>query len=218
VTLAKNGEPSSGEIPRTWPRRLHSIFGIVPVGAFLVFHLIWNTAALEGADSYDRLVLRLQRFPLAVPIEVFLIALPIALHGVYGLFLTATAAPGAPSPTPVRRCVSLLQRATGILLFLFILFHLWTTRLVQIRDHESLDLYRIVQAAVASPWIRGFYAAAIVSAAFHLASGIWSTPASWGFAPGRRAHVLLAASASALFVILSAMGLAALAGFRLTGR
>ena len=81
------------EQPRTWARRLHSLFGIVPVGVFLLFHLIWNASSTWGADAYDRLAHRLQQFPLAVPIEIFLIALPLSVHGVYGLFLTATTEP-----------------------------------------------------------------------------------------------------------------------------
>jgi succinate dehydrogenase / fumarate reductase, cytochrome b subunit len=199
-------------------RRLHSILGIVPVGAFVLFHLVWNTAAVRGADAYDALAERLQRFPLAVAIETFLIALPMAVHGVYGLYLTATTEPGAPRPTRVRRAISRIQRATGILLFVFVLFHLWTTRLVQIRDHESLDLFRIVQAALASPWIRAFYAAAIVSAAFHLASGIWSAPVTWGLDPGRRARAVWVGSAIVVFVVISAAGLVALTGFDLPRR
>ncbi len=76
------------------------------------------------------------------------------------------------------------QRVTGIIVFAFILFHYWTTRLVQLQDHESLDLFRQVQAAVANPWIYAFYIAGILSATFHLANGIWSFSIVWGLTVG----------------------------------
>ena len=73
-----------------------------------------------------------------------------------------------------------LQRVTGVIVFAFILFHYWTTRLVQLHDHESLDLFRQVQAAVGNPWIYAFYVLGILSATFHLANGIWSFSIVWG--------------------------------------
>src|SRR5262249_43856989 len=117
-------------------RRLHSITGIVPIGAFLVFHLWTNTTAARGADAYDEAARGLQQLPLSLAAEILLIALPLAFHGVYGLYLAAVRDPGAPAPTPARRALSRVQRATGIVVFAFLFFHLWTARLVQIRDHS----------------------------------------------------------------------------------
>jgi succinate dehydrogenase cytochrome b subunit len=199
----------------TWPRRLHSISGVVPVGAFLFFHLSQNSAALRGADAYNEAAQRLQQFPLAVVLEIFVIGLPLFFHGVYGLFLAATERAGSAGGTAGHRALAVAQRVTGIVLFAFVLFHLWTARLVQIRDHGDLDLFQLMQSALASPWIRFFYIAGILSATFHLAAGLWTFSRTWGLARSPRASAALAVLATAVFVLLSAMGLRSLDAFRL---
>ncbi len=200
---------------RTWPRRLHSLSGVVPVGAFLAFHLYTNSAALRGPEAFNEAVRRLQRFPLAVFLEILVIALPLFFHAIYGLFLAATEPPGMPRPTPGRRALAVAQRVTGVVLFAFVLFHLWTARLVQIRDHGDLDLFRLMQAALASPWIRAFYVVGILSATFHLASGLWTFSRTWGLARSPRASAAVAVLAAGLFVLLSTIGLRSLNAFRL---
>ncbi len=203
------------QVPRTLARRLHSLSGVVPVGAFLAFHLYTNTAALRGADAYNAAAHRLQEMPLAVAIEILVIAVPLFFHGIYGLFLAAEEPPDAARPTPGRRALAIAQRTTGIVLFAFVLFHLWTARLVQVRDHGSLDLFRLMQAALASPWIRGAYAAGILAATFHVSAGLWTFAQTWGIATTRRARLLVAVVAAGAFMTLSAMGLASLNAFRL---
>ena len=126
---------------------------------FLAFHLFVNAQAARGADAYNAMAAKLQALPLAVALEILVIALPIFFHGIYGLFVTATEAPGEGRPGRGRRALSVFQRATGVLLFAFVLFHLWTARLVQVRDHESLDLFRLMQAVLSSPWMRAVYVA-----------------------------------------------------------
>ena len=59
-------------------RRLHSLSGIVPVGAFLFEHiLISNSTAISGPDAYARQVSFLANLPLVPILELFGIWLPI---------------------------------------------------------------------------------------------------------------------------------------------
>ena len=198
-----------------WLRRLHSLTGIVPIGGFLAFHLYENYAATRGAEVYNEVSHKLQTLPFAVFVEIFVIALPLVFHGVYGLFVTSTAAPNPVRYTYGRNWMYLLQRVTGVIVFAFLLFHYWTTRLVQIHDHESLDLFRQVQAAVGNPWIYAFYVAGIVSAVYHLANGIWSFSIVWGFTVSPAAQRRMAWFSAAIFVVLSVIGVRSLAAFRL---
>jgi succinate dehydrogenase / fumarate reductase cytochrome b subunit len=157
---------------------------------------------------------RLQQVPFAVALEIFVIALPLFFHGIYGLFLTSTAQPNAIASPYARNWMYVLQRVTGVVAFAFILFHYWTTRLVQLHDHESLDLFRQVQSAVANPWIYAFYIAGILSATFHLANGIWSFSIVWGITVSPSAQRRMALVSAAVFVILSVLGLRSIAAFR----
>jgi succinate dehydrogenase / fumarate reductase cytochrome b subunit len=198
-----------------WLRRLHSLSGIVPIGGFLAFHLYENYTATRGADAYNKMTRTLQELPFAVPMEIAIIIVPLLFHGVYGLFVTSTAKPNVISSPYVRNWMYFLQRATGVIVFAFILFHLWTTRLVQLRDHESLDLFRQVQAAVANPWIYAFYLAGILSATFHLANGVWSFSIVWGLTIGPKAQRRMLYVSAAVFLLLSYIGVWGIQAFRL---
>jgi succinate dehydrogenase / fumarate reductase cytochrome b subunit len=198
-----------------WLRRLHSLSGIVPIGGFLAFHLYENFQATRGADAYNAMTRHLQEMPFAVAAEIVIIAIPLLFHGIYGLFITSTAKPNVIRNPYFRNGMYFLQRATGVIVFAFILFHYWTTRLVQLHDHESLDLFRQVQAAVANPWIYAFYIAGILSATFHLANGIWSFSIVWGLTLGPKAQRRMMFVSAIVFVILSFIGVRSISAFRI---
>src|SRR3954452_4675430 len=65
-------------------RRLHSLSGIVPVGAFLIEHFISNAFATNGPAAYTKQVELLSGFPFVFFLELFFIWIPIAYHGLYG--------------------------------------------------------------------------------------------------------------------------------------
>ncbi len=198
-----------------WLRRLHSLSGIVPVGGFLAFHLFENYTATRGADAYNEMTHRLQTLPFAVAIEILVIALPLFFHGIYGLFITGTARPNVFSNPYWRNAMYFLQRLTGVIVFAFILFHYWTTRLVQLQDHESLNLFSQVQVAVGNPWIYAFYIAGILSTTFHLSNGLWSFAIVWGLTVGPRAQRRMAWVSALVFVALSVLGVGSIRAFRL---
>ena len=100
-------------------------------------------------------------------------------------------------------------------LFAFILFHLWTTRLVQVRDHGSIDLFHWMQALYASPWIRAAYVGGLLAATSHFSAGLWSVAEDWGLARTSAARFAAAAFSIGVFVALSSFGLRSLAAFRI---
>lgn len=198
-----------------WLRRLHSLSGIVPIGGFLAFHFYENLAATRGAEAYNETARKLQEMPFALLLEIGVLAVPIFFHGIYGLFITAESRPNPITSLFLRNALYTLQRITGVVVFAFILFHLWTTRLVQLDDHRSLDLFNLVRSTIANPWLFAFYVAGILSATFHLANGLWSFAIVWGITVGPRAQQRMAAISAAVFVALSVIGLRSIAAFRL---
>lgn len=187
----------------------------MPAGGFLVFHLYENYTATRGADAYNQMTQRLQELPFAVVLEVLFVLAPLVYHGVYGLFVISNSPPDTIASPYARPWMCVLQRVTGVVLFAFILFHLWTTRLVQLSDHESLDLFRQVQAAIANPWIYAFYVAGILSVTFHLANGIWTFSIVWGLTPGRRAQRWMGWVSVCVFLALTYIGLSGIRAFQL---
>src|ERR1700720_3214957 len=68
-------------------RKLHSLTGIVPIGAFLVEHIISNFEAIHGPLAYAQQVKFLNGLPLVRVLEWAFIFLPLAFHAGYGVFI-----------------------------------------------------------------------------------------------------------------------------------
>ena len=68
-------------------RKLHSLTGIVPVGAFLAEHFWSNSTALVGRHQYDETSQTLQTIPFRIFVEWAFIFLPILYHGGYGVYI-----------------------------------------------------------------------------------------------------------------------------------
>ncbi|MBX6378670.1 MAG: succinate dehydrogenase, partial [Clostridia bacterium] len=50
-------------------RKLHSLLGVVPVGVFLVFHLVANSLANRGPESYNNMIAFLRSTPYLLWVE-----------------------------------------------------------------------------------------------------------------------------------------------------
>jgi succinate dehydrogenase / fumarate reductase cytochrome b subunit len=68
-------------------RRLHSLAGIFPVGAFLVEHFFSNAFATNGPNAYAEQVKVLTGLPFLVWIEAIFIWIPISFHSLYGFYI-----------------------------------------------------------------------------------------------------------------------------------
>src|SRR5215470_16140108 len=68
-------------------RKLHSLSGILPVGAFLAEHFWSNSAALVSAQKYNDVSQELQTIPFRPFVEWVAIFLPILFHGGYGVYI-----------------------------------------------------------------------------------------------------------------------------------
>src|SRR5439155_745654 len=84
-------------------RRLHSLTGIVPIGAYLFAHIfLENSFVLGGPASFERLVAAIAAFPapLLLTIEVLFIWGPLLFHAIYGFVRVADAARRVPRLLP----------------------------------------------------------------------------------------------------------------------
>ena len=202
---------STAEERTFWLRRLHSLSGVVPIGGFVAFHLYENYSALRGAEHYNEVAHALQVLPFSLALEIAVILVPILFHGVYGLFVTATASPNAKSYR--RNWMYNLQRVTGVILFAYILFHLWTTRFVNVFHHEDVNLFATMQGVVHNRWLLAFTILGILSATFHFANGLWSFCIVWGITVSPRSQRMLEWVSAAVFVVLSYIGVRAIWAF-----
>lgn len=202
---------SRAEERNFWLHRIHSLAGLLPIGGFVAFHFFENYSATRGAEHYNEVAHALQELPFSLALEISVILVPILFHGIYGLFITATASPVAKSYR--RNWMYDLQRVTGVILFAYILFHLWTTRFVNLADHESVNLFATMQAVVRNRWLLAFTILGILSATFHLANGLWSFCIVWGITVSPRSQRLMEWVSLAVFAVLSIIGVRAIWAF-----
>ena len=98
--------------------RLFSLAGLVPVGAFLVVHLLTNASVLAGPGTFQSRVDMIHSLgPLLVPIEWAFIFLPMLFHAVIGFVIIANGLPNVGSYAYVGNVRYTLQRATGMIAF-----------------------------------------------------------------------------------------------------
>src|SRR5690554_6707202 len=110
-------------------RRLHSLLGVIPVGLFLVQHLIINHFATQGASAYNKAASFMGNLPFVYALEIFIIFLPILYHAIYGVYIAFQAKNNPMQYGFFRNWMFTLQRITGIILLIFIAWHVWETRI-----------------------------------------------------------------------------------------
>ena len=98
-------------------RKLHSLSGIVPIGAFLVEHIVSNFEAINGPLAYAQQVKFLNGLPLVRVLEWAFIFIPLAFHAVYGVFIWLRGRSNVNVYPWAGNWMYLSQRVTGIIAF-----------------------------------------------------------------------------------------------------
>ena len=197
-------------------RRLHSLSGIIPVGAFLFEHiLISNATATGGAAAYARQVRFLGGLPFVTVLELFGIWLPILFHSLYGFYIWWRGDSNVTDYPWTGNWMYSAQRWTGIIAFAYILWHTWTMRFSGIDLHLFPGAaFGKVQAEVFHTGLFLFYVAGLIAASWHFAYGIWLFCAKWGIITGQKAQKRLLVLCLAFFFVMTGAGLASLTAFR----
>jgi succinate dehydrogenase cytochrome b subunit len=197
-------------------RRLHSLTGIIPVGAFLFEHiLISNATAISGPDAYARQVSFLANLPLVFFLELFGIWLPILFHGLYGFYIWYRGDSNVGEYPWTGNWMYTLQRWTGGIAFIYIVWHTYTMRFIGVDLHDApVQSFAKVQAEVQSPLLLLFYVIGLIAACWHFAYGIWLFSAKWGIVSGEKAQQRLLRVCLAFFLLMSVVGLVSLYTFR----
>jgi succinate dehydrogenase / fumarate reductase cytochrome b subunit len=193
-------------------RRLHSVTGVLPIGAFLAEHFFTNSFAMFGPEIYNAKIEFFMGLPYILMIEVCLIWIPLLFHGLYGFYIAYTGQANTTHYGFFRNWMYLLQRLTGIVVFCFIAYHVYATRISGLLTghHASFEL---VQQSLQNPLILVFYILGIVSASYHLGNGLFGFLITWGIAIGDKTQRALSLLCVLVSVGMAVFGLAALSYF-----
>lgn len=199
-----------------YARKIHSLLGVIPLSFFILEHLVTNFGAFEGGlEKFNEGVAFLNGLPLVLFMELFLIWLPLLYHGVFGLYLAYQSQPNNGSYNYGRNWRFLFQRVTGVLTFMFVIWHVYETRVqVALGNVTHEELGGIIHAVVMNPVTFILYLIGVISTAFHFSNGIWSFLVSWGITVGPRAQRVSSMMCMGLFVIVSVLFILSLIAFR----
>jgi succinate dehydrogenase / fumarate reductase, cytochrome b subunit len=212
-------------------RRLHSLSGVLPLGAFLCYHVFENLSALRGPAAYNEMVNDVNTLlprTFFFGLELVTIVLPLAFHALYGVWVAATGRPNVGRYAYASNWAYLAQRITGSIALLFLLVHVGTLRtwVTLLGNHlapvppvtaDGLDLvtYRDVAAHLGNPASLGvqsilagdhifaLYIVGTLCTIWHFTYGLKGFCWTWGIAVGRVAQRRVTVVSWLLFAVLS---------------
>lgn len=198
-----------------YSRKLHSLLGVIPLGFFLIEHMLTNYEAFSGGrEGFVEQVIWLNSLPLVLFIEIFFIWIPLLYHGVYGLYIAYEARHNVSNYGYFRNRMFKLQRYTGVITFVYIIWHFYDTRFqITLGNITHEQLPERMHEIVTNPIFFVLYCIGIVAAVFHFSNGLWSFLVSWGITVGPRAQRASTYILMGLFVIMSTLFILALIAF-----
>lgn len=176
-------------------RRLHSITGVFPVGAFLLMHLTINASLLSAPSTFQKNLYQIHSLESLLPIvEWLFILLPILFHGVIGVMIIRSGQANTSMYPFAANIRYTLQRASGMIAFAFIVWHVfhmhgwfhfdfWA-------EHVSGPLHgarfrpfnaaSTLGLAMQNPLVLALYAVGVTACVYHFANGLWTMGMTWG--------------------------------------
>ena len=201
--------------------RLFSLSGLIPIGAYLVVHLLTNASILNGPMSFQEQVDRIHSLGIVLPlVEWTFIFIPLLFHAGVGWLIISGALPNTNHYPYASNIRYTLQRGTGIIAFIFIVVHV-----VQLHHLAGAPFKEIggasfdpehaassTAAALQPLWIQIFYAIGMLSIVYHFANGLWTQGITWGLWTSAKAQKRASWVSVIVGVTLAIVGLSALGG------
>jgi succinate dehydrogenase cytochrome b subunit len=195
-------------------RRLHSLSGIIPVGAFLVEHFISNAFATNGWKAYGDQVKFLTGLPFVLVLETVGIYIPILYHSLYGFYIWFRGESNVSDYPFAGNFMYAAQRWTGAITFAYILWHTYTMRFTGLHLlTNSQAAFHKVQVELQHPWAMAFYIVGITAASWHFGYGLFLFCSKWGIAVSEKSRRWTSRAGIAIAVLFIAIGLMTIRAF-----
>ncbi|HZD94797.1 MAG TPA: succinate dehydrogenase [Candidatus Sulfotelmatobacter sp.] len=195
-------------------RRLHSLSGIVPVGAFLIEHFISNAFATNGPHAYADQVKFLTGLPFVLVLETVGIYIPLLYHSLYGFYIWFSGKSNVSDYPWAGNFMYAAQRWTGGIAFVYIVWHTYTMRFSGIHLlTNSQAAFHKVQMELQHPWAAVFYLIGITAASWHFAYGLYLFCAKWGITVSETSRKWFCRACVVIALTLIGIGWATMAAF-----
>ena len=206
-------------------RRLHSLSGLVPVGAYMCVHLITNSSLNGGAAVFQNAVFAIHSIPFLPVVEWTFIFLPILFHAIVGVWIARSGHSNLRNYRFTSNKRYWLQRTTGYIAFAFIFIHVlhlhgwfhwdWWLGFVeplgmaQFRPYNAASSLAQAMQSLGLLWPLVYFVG-VVACVFHLANGIWTAGITWGLWVSPTAQKRATAACTVFGLMLGLAGLSSL--------
>jgi succinate dehydrogenase / fumarate reductase cytochrome b subunit len=207
-------------------RRLHSLLGIVPVGLFLINHLLANSTAFLGQGHFNHHIELIHSLPWLVWIETLFIFVPLAFHGILGVVIALEGRPNHMKYPYLDNWRYTLQRVTAYITIVFVTVHLLHYRFAHwfginasyASGHEMAGGFYAFTVEAFQAGLMGvpvwawtaIYVIGLVAAVYHFCNGIVTFCITWGIIIGDDSRKRMSLAALGLGVLLAVWGLLSL--------
>jgi len=204
-------------------RRLHSLLGIVPLGAYMVVHLTTNASLLNGTATFQRAVYLIHSAGKLLPvIEWGFIFFPLLFHAIIGVWIVKTGRSNTSRYQFTNNKRYTWQRWTGLIAFVYLMFHVlhlhgWVhlTPWVELGGKLGFAQFRAYNAAstlaiaMDGYFWPAFYLIGVMACVYHLANGLWTAGITWGLWISKSAQERATKVCVAFGLVLAVIGGAA---------
>ena len=202
---------------------MHSLTGIIPVGAFLIEHLLTNSLAFRGPEEFNKQVQWIQDMPFLLALEVCFIFLPLVFHAAYGVAIALESRPNANQYPYMDNWRYTLQRVTAWMAVVFILIHVVHFRFAYLfgghvyGEAGEAGYYLVTWQGfrVVAPlwaWLT-FYGIGTAAVIYHFSNGLVTFCITWGITVGDRSRKYVLAGAGAVAAVLAVWAFLSLYAF-----
>ncbi|MCC6508855.1 MAG: succinate dehydrogenase [Pirellulaceae bacterium] len=161
----------------------------------MTVHLLVNSTLMNGPGAFQTNVNQIHSLGAVLPlVEWGFIFLPLIFHAVVGLWIIQSGHSNAGQYRYVSNRRYTLQRWSGVVATIFILFHVfhlhgwfhaefWLKNIAeplgmaQFRPYNATSTLAVALSGYAWPV---FYVIGVIACVFHLANGIWTMGITWG--------------------------------------
>ncbi len=206
-------------------RRLHSLSGLVPVGAYMTVHLLVNASLANGAGAFQNNVNQIHSLGDFLPVvEWAFIFLPIIFHAVVGVWIIQSGKSNIDRYRYSGNFRYAMQRWTGVIAILFIFFHVfhlhgwfhadyWLKNVAEplgMANFRPYNAASTLAAALSGYLWPVFYLVGVLACIYHFANGVWTAGITWGVWVSPKAQQWATYACTGGGVLLTVVGLTAL--------
>ena len=199
----------------------------------MVVHLVVNASVLESPAAFQKNVYSIHSLGSLLPlVEWAFIFLPLLFHAIIGVVIVGGGMPNSNQYRYGPNYRYTLQRATGMIAFLFIVIHVfhmhgwlhadfWLEKVARPLGGAKFAPYNAAStagAALQTTVLVVLYLVGMLSCVYHLANGLWTMGITWGVWTSPAAQARASVVCTVFGILLGVVSLGALFGMRAVGQ